>query len=116
MTITSILFLIAAALIPPLVLQPIVENAIKHGLTPKPSGGTVRLKTWATKEEVWIEIRDDGVGFNTNAISSERSVGLKNVRFRLENLMHGKMNINSKPGRGTVVTITIPREETDKCM
>ena len=103
-------------MLPPLVLQPIVENAIKHGLTPKPSGGTVRLKTWATKDEVWIEIRDDGVGFNTNAISSERSVGLKNVRFRLENLMHGTMNINSKPGRGTVVTITIPREETDKCM
>ena len=103
-------------MLPPLVLQPIVENAIKHGLTPKPTGGTVRLRTWATKDEVWIEIRDDGVGFNTNAISSERSVGLKNVRFRLENLMHGKMNINSKPGRGTVVTITIPREETDKCM
>ena len=102
-------------LLPPLVLQPIVENAIKHGLTPKPSGGTVRLRTWAVKDEVWIEIRDDGVGFNTSAISSERSVGLKNVRFRLENVMHGKMTINSTPGKGTVVTITIPREETDTC-
>ena len=103
-------------MLPPLVLQPIVENAIKHGLTPKPSGGTVRLRTWAVKDEVWIEIRDDGVGFNTSAISSDRSVGLKNVRFRLENLMHGRMTINSAPGKGTVVTITIPREETDKCM
>ena len=103
-------------MLPPLVLQPIVENAIKHGLTPKQSGGTVRLRTWAIKDEVWIEIRDDGVGFNTSAISSERSVGLKNVRFRLENLMHGQMTIKSTPGKGTVVTITIPREETDKCM
>lgn len=103
-------------MLPPLVLQPIVENAIKHGLTPKPSGGTVRLRTWAIKDEVWIEIRDDGVGFNTSAISSDRSVGLKNVRFRLENLMHGSMTINSTPGKGTVVTITIPREEEEKCM
>ena len=101
-------------MIPPLVLQPIVENAIKHGLTPKPNGGTVRLRTWTVNDEVWIEIRDDGVGFNVDAVSSERSVGLKNVRFRLEQLMHGRMMINSTPGKGTVVTIAIPREETDQ--
>lgn len=101
-------------MIPPLVLQPIVENAIKHGLTPKPKGGTVRLRTWTVNDEVWIEIRDDGVGFNVDAVSSERSVGLKNVRFRLEHLMHGRMTINSTPGKGTVVTIAIPREETDQ--
>ena len=101
-------------MIPPLVLQPIVENAIKHGLTPKSNGGTVRLRTWTVNDEVWIEIRDDGVGFNVDAVSSERSVGLKNVRFRLEQLMHGRMMINSTPGKGTVVTIVIPREETDQ--
>ena len=103
-------------MIPPLVLQPIVENAIKHGLTPKSNGGTVRLRTWTVNDEVWIEIRDDGVGFNVDAVSSERSVGLKNVRFRLEQLMQGRMMINSTPGKGTVVTIAIPREEPDQCM
>ena len=101
-------------MIPPLVLQPIVENAIKHGLTPKPNGGTVRLRTWTVNNEVWIEIRDDGVGFNVDAVSSERSVGLRNVRFRLEQLMHGRLMINSTPGKGTVVTIAIPREEPDQ--
>ena len=74
----------------------------------------MRLRTWTVNDEVWIEIRDDGVGFNVDAVSSERSVGLKNVRFRLEHLMHGRMTINSTPGKGTVVTIAIPREETDQ--
>lgn len=52
-------------MIPPLILQPLVENAIKHGLIPKPSGGTVRLCTKAEGDMVWITIEDDGAGFCT---------------------------------------------------
>lgn len=95
-------------MIPPLVLQPIVENAIKHGLLPKPSGGTVLLRTWREGENVLITIQDDGVGFDDSMACDETSVGLNNVRFRLEHIMKGKMEIVSVPGKGTTVTIFIP--------
>lgn len=98
-------------LIPSLVLQPIVENSIKHGLRPKESGGTVSLHTWAEKETIFISIRDDGVGFDTKAVKEQDSVGLNNVRFRLKYFMKGKMEIESEPGKGTMVTISIPCKE-----
>lgn len=98
-------------LIPSLVLQPIVENSIKHGLSPKEAGGTVSLRTWAEKENIIISIQDDGVGFDTKAMSDKSAVGLSNVRFRLKYFMEGKMEIESKLGKGTTVTISIPCKE-----
>ena len=98
-------------LIPSLVLQPIVENSIKHGLRPKEAGGTVSLRTWAEKENIIIRIQDDGVGFDTKAMSDKSAVGLSNVRFRLKYFMEGKMEIESKLGKGTTVTISIPCKE-----
>ncbi|MGN1166007.1 MAG: sensor histidine kinase [Lachnospiraceae bacterium] len=97
--------------IPSLVLQPIVENSIKHGLRPKESGGTVSLSTWAEEENIFISIQDDGVGFDKKAVSDKSAVGLNNVRFRLKYFMKGKMEIESEPGQGTKVTISIPCKE-----
>lgn len=94
--------------IPPLVLQPIVENAIKHGILLKQSGGTIKLHTYTKGENVIITITDDGVGFDVENIKNEGSIGLKNVRFRLQQMMNGRMDIESSPGNGTKVTITIP--------
>lgn len=104
--------------IPSLVLQPIVENAIKHGLTPKPEGGTIFLKTWCDRKNFYILIEDDGVGFDPSAVKEtrENGLGLGNVRYRLKNIMKGEMDIRSTPGVGTSVTLTIPRKESFRCI
>lgn len=94
--------------LPPLVLQPIVENAIKHGLTPKAEGGTILLRTEQREDRILITIADDGVGFRTDAPVQKGSVGLSNVRFRLKQLAGGELKIESTPGRGTLVTLTLP--------
>lgn len=103
-------------LIPPLILQPIVENAIKHGLTKKINGGTIVLSTWEDKENIKISIEDDGVGFEIAELEKETSVGLKNIRYRLHHLMHGTLDIASTVGVGTTVTITIPKKESKICI
>ena len=94
--------------IPPLILQPLVENAIRHGLLHKKQGGTVSLHTWAENGDSIIEISDDGVGFDMANAQGQESVGMKNVRFRLKYMVGGTMDIKSTPGQGTTVTITIP--------
>lgn len=94
--------------LPPLILQPIVENAIKHGLFPKTEGGTILLFTRMEGDNITITVTDDGVGFDMKAPHREGSVGLDNVRFRLEHMVNGTMNIESSPGKGTTVTMVIP--------
>ena len=102
----------------PLGIQPIVENAIKHGLYEKSKeGGTVYLKTWESDTSWEISIEDNGVGFNPEAIQNEitggkrDSTGLYNLVFRLENMMNAVVDINSKEGHGTIVHIHIPKEK-----
>lgn len=97
--------------LPPLILQPIVENSIKHGLFPKPEGGTITLQTQVRDDDIEIIIMDDGVGYDVNEMKKEESVGLDNVRFRLKYMVKGRMNIESSPGNGTKVTIIIPHKE-----
>lgn len=103
-------------LMPPLILQPIVENAIKHGLTKKQDGGTIVLRTWEDGENIKISVEDDGVGFETAELEKENSVGLKNIRYRLHHLMHGTLDIVSEVDVGTIVTITIPKKESEICI
>ena len=98
-------------MIPPLILQPIVENAIRHGIMPKPNGGTIILRTREEGDYIRIEIQDDGVGFDPSSAQSERSVGLRNVRFRVQHIMNGTLEIHSTPNRGTTAIITIPKLE-----
>ena len=102
--------------LPPLVLQPLVENAIKHGLSNKPEGGTITLRTWVEGNDVCVSIHDDGVGFDMTQPLREGSVGLQNVRFRLQHIMHGTLALDSAPGEGTTATIRIPLEEATACM
>ena len=100
-------------MVPPLVLQPIVENAIVHGLLEKKEGGTIRLHTWTEDGSNMIQISDDGVGFDTEQQAGEDAVGIKNVRFRLRYMVNGTMEIKSRPQEGTTVTITIPKVRTE---
>ena len=97
--------------IPGLIIQPIVENAVRHGILPKGTGGTISLRTWEESGRIFLRIRDDGVGFDPTVPVRKNSVGLSNVRFRLEHLVNGSLKIESVPGAGTEVTIEIPRKE-----
>ncbi len=95
--------------IPPLVLQPVVENAIKHGISKKEGNGTIILRSRDEGDNVVIEVEDSGVGFDMEELNKETSVGIRNIRFRLKHLVNGTMDIKSEVGKGTVVKITIPK-------
>lgn len=101
-------------LIPPLLLQPIVENAIRHGINPKKAGGRIMLRTFVEDSEICIQIQDNGVGFYLEDLENEKSTALKNIRFRLEHMIGGRMEIESRIGEGTTVTLRMPRKEEDR--
>ncbi len=100
-------------LIPPLILQPVVENAIKHGVSKKLGNGTIFLRTCDLPQQIDIIVEDDGVGFDMKELEKESSVGLRNIRFRLEHLVNGHMKLESEIGKGSRVTITIPKKEKE---
>lgn len=105
--------------LPYLTIQPLLENSIKHGILPKAEGGTIELHTKREGNNILISVTDDGIGYNIEEIGKEHSVGLENVRFRLQYMMHGNLIIASEPGKGTKATILIPdnRQRSDrKCM
>ena len=97
--------------IPALTIQPIVENAIKHGLMKLPKGGTIRVVSYETDTHYCVSVEDDGAGFDTSELLDERKhVGIRNIRERLKAMVDGTMEIESKVGTGTKVQITIPKE------
>ena len=101
-------------LVPSILLQPLIENSIKHGLEPRIHGGTVTVRSRLEGDRVFIEVADDGVGMNGRPTSALRrpgaGIGMKNVQERLEVLYgnQARFNIVSNPGRGTTVSIEIP--------
>lgn len=103
-----------AFMLPPLTLQPIAENAVKHGICKKSSGGTLCIRVTETEYAYKIVVSDDGVGFDPNVPVGERDgrkhVGIENVRERVKERCKGTVKIESAPGEGTVVTIEIPKK------
>lgn len=95
--------------IPPLTIQPLVENAIKHGLLASGKKGTVTLSSWAKEDDIQITIEDDGSGFTPEKLEKENAVGIRNVRYRIENMVGGTLEIISVPGEGTRAKIRLPR-------
>ena len=96
--------------IPSLTLQPLVENAVKHGITPKEEGGTVTIDVQEMQDCFVIMVIDDGVGCESKVPEDGKPhVGIENVRKRLELLCGGELDIKSEVGVGTVVTVTIPK-------
>ena len=98
--------------LPPLSLQPLVENAVKHGITPKAEGGTITISTFEEQGSYVVRISDDGLGFDTQAPETDGRihVGIENVRNRVELLCGGTLRIESRVGEGTVAEIIIPKE------
>ena len=98
--------------IPPLTVQPLVENAVKHGVSKKAEGGTVKVSTYDGGTHYVIEIIDDGVGFEEE--SAEMHVGIENVRSRVASMCKGDLTVKSTPGVGTRVTVEIPKRAKKK--
>lgn len=102
--------------IPPLTIQPIVENASKYGVGDKETGGTIFIRTKEDQSNIFIIIEDDGVGFDMRTMETldldKRShVGIKYVRDHIKKQCRGTLDIHSQIGEGTIVTIKIPKEE-----
>ena len=98
--------------IPALTVQPIVENAIKHGLMKLQKGGTIRVISYENETDYCVSVVDDGVGFDTSLLLDERKhVGLRNIRERLKAMVNGSIEIESTVGVGTKVLIKIPKEK-----
>jgi sensor histidine kinase YesM len=95
------------ALVPPMLLQPIVENAVEHGLQPKPAGGVVTVKASRREGSVRLEVRDDGVGLPAST-STKEGVGLQNTRARLRELYGDDATLELRNDSGTTVEILIP--------
>ena len=97
--------------IPALTVQPIVENAIKHGLMKLQKGGTIHVVSYETDTHYCVSVVDDGVGFDATVMHDERKhVGLRNIRERLSAMVNGTMEIESEVGVGTKVLVKIPKE------
>lgn len=93
--------------VPPLTLQPIVENAVKHGKDPYAGAFHISVRTRKTESGSELVVEDDGRGFDLSA-DSERHLALNNIRQRLEIMCGGTLEITPRPGGGTVVTVTVP--------
>ena len=100
--------------LPLLSIQPLVENAVKHGVGMKEDGGTVTIATKETDTAFEVIIKDDGVGFDQNAPKQndgKSHVGMENTKKRLHDMCGGEVKIESVVGEGTTATVILPKEE-----
>ena len=99
--------------LPQLSIQPLVENAVKHGVGMAENGGTVRISAIETETAFKVIIEDDGVGFDTSAKQKEdgRShIGMENTKERIREMCSGEVIIESETGKGTTATVILPKE------
>ena len=104
---------VADFVLPQLSIQPLVENAVKHGVGMKKKGGTVTIATRETDTDYEVVISDDGVGFDMTAEKKDdgRShVGMENTRNRLRELCGGTIKVESTIGEGTTATVFLPKK------
>ncbi len=104
-------------LVPSMLLQPLVENCIKHGLGVKVEGGTIRLRASRDGARLHLSVEDDGVGISETKLATllEHGIGVSNVNERLKVLFGNdyRMYIDSQPGRGTRIEIEVPELQTN---
>ncbi|MDO4615944.1 MAG: histidine kinase [Lachnospiraceae bacterium] len=97
--------------LPAMTIEPLLENAIHHGVTKKEEGGMILLEVAEQEESYVIRITDNGIGFDTNrAVDTKQHVGMQNVRERLRSMCGGTLELVSVVGEGTSAVIRIPRE------
>jgi two-component system, LytTR family, sensor kinase len=98
--------------VPAMLLQPLVENSIKHGIAPKIEGGTITLRSRAASDRLTLEVEDDGVGMSFSAAlgANGSGIGMSNVAERLK-VLYGNsahMSVSSRDGIGTLITLELP--------
>ncbi|CAN7501383.1 histidine kinase [Variovorax paradoxus] len=96
--------------VPPLLLQPLVENSIRHGLEPKVEGGAIDVRARQLDGRLIIEVSDTGVGLDAAQTSEGSGFGLEQVRERLATVYgdHGRMSLAAGPSGGTLATLSFP--------
>jgi two-component system LytT family sensor kinase len=103
-------------LVPSMLLQPLVENSIKHGLSSKVEGGTIRIQTHRAGSRLHLLVEDDGVGIPEAKLATllDHGIGVSNVHERLKVLFGAeyRMWIDSQPGKGTCIQIEVPELQT----
>ena len=99
--------------LPPLSLQALAENAVRHGVTKREEGGRVRVASAEEPDAFVVTVADDGVGFEPDAarLDGRLHVGIANVSARVEALCGGTLVVDSTPGAGTRATLRIPKGE-----
>ena len=98
------------ALVPNLLLQPLVENAIRHGIARRAAAGRLRIAATRSESTLVVEVKDDGPGLSATSSSTGTGVGLANTRQRLEQLYGGRgiLTVRNSPGGGVVVRVVVP--------
>ncbi|WP_405355405.1 sensor histidine kinase, partial [Ruminococcus sp.] len=100
-----------------LTVQPLVENAVKHGVGMKEDGGTVTISTREYDDRYEVVVSDDGVGFDTtkpNPDTSRTHLGIENIKERISTMCNGEVTIDSEVGKGTVSTIKIYKDNKEE--
>ncbi|WP_375533018.1 hybrid sensor histidine kinase/response regulator [Paenibacillus terreus] len=108
--------------VPPLSVQTLVENALKHGILPRSGGGTVTIAVADGPSWTEITVKDDGIGMDEkrlqeifqDGMDSTEGVGLKNTDRRLRQLYGKGLQISSQPGMGTIVSFIVPKTQEER--
>ena len=104
--------------LPQLSIQPLVENAVKHGVGMKKKGGTVTISTRETEDAYEVCVSDDGVGFDPGEVSQKNDgrshIGMENTKKRLAEMCDGEVIITSTVGEGTTARVVIPKNRTEE--
>ena len=97
-------------LLPTLTVQPLVENAVRHGICKRPdSSGTVKICSFETEQAYVITIADDGIGFSAAENDGKRHIGIANATARLRLLCDGTLDVRNQAEQGTICEIKIPK-------
>jgi sensor histidine kinase YesM len=102
---------VLGARVPNLILQPLVENAIRHGIAPRAAPGRVAIRAYRRRDTLVLEVEDDGVGLD--AAAGNKGIGLANTRARLEQLYGEayRFTLEGADGGGTRATVEFPYDE-----
>lgn len=106
-------------LVPPLSIQPLVENAVKHGVCAKVEGGTVTIHSYKEEAGYVVCVEDDGNGFDPSCLERQEGedgshIGLENIRFRVSEISGGSLSVESREGGGTRVTVVFPENHEQR--